>query len=188
MACFTSATAIVEFDQAVCPSCASFITPFDLPFLIQSITIPPKIYNYVAENDNQQTQQKIPYLDEEKENKEEEKDEFENETVHGGFDEEEEVDDNKHNHPTEEQHPDNKIEEQEIPEEDEKDLVPVQEGKISKTHHFHDGKDNRCRGDDSTQCPGSNVFICSDQLCDGTTDCPNGADETHCDTEEPKSV
>lgn len=127
-------------------------------------------------------------MDEEKEDKEEEEDEFENETVHGGFDEEElEVVDDK-NPSTEEQQPDKEIEEETIPEEDEKDLVPVQEEEIHKTHHFHDGKDNRCRGDDSTQCPGSNVFICSDQFCDGTEDCPNGADEAHCDTEEPKSV
>lgn len=64
----------------------------------------------------------------------------------------------------------------------------VHEEEIKPEHHYptHEEKDNRCRGDDSVQCTGSNVFICSDQICDGVVDCPNEADEEHCDEPEPQ--
>lgn len=52
-------------------------------------------------------------------------------------------------------------------------------------HHHPEEKDNRCRGDDSTPCPNSNVYICSDQFCDGIPDCPGGADEDDCPDDLP---
>ncbi|XP_058175045.1 basement membrane-specific heparan sulfate proteoglycan core protein [Anopheles ziemanni] len=35
-----------------------------------------------------------------------------------------------------------------------------------------------CRGDDKIPCGKTSVFICEVQRCDGTSDCPNGEDET----------
>lgn len=43
-----------------------------------------------------------------------------------------------------------------------------------------------CRGDDTYKCRATNPprYICDNQKCDGTRDCPEGDDETHPDCGE----
>jgi len=35
-----------------------------------------------------------------------------------------------------------------------------------------------CRADDQVRCFDQSTYICSDQVCDGTPDCPGGDDES----------
>lgn len=110
------------------------------------------------------------------EEEEEEEDEDEDANIHDPFDEEKDIETAVDNHHQENQPEEPKEEEgqKEVHEHVEKKHYPLD----------HEVVDNRCRGDDSTPCPGSNVIICSDQFCDGTSDCPNGADELNCNGEE----
>lgn len=155
---------------------------------------------------DQKNQHQIPVVNEEDE-KEEEVDEEIPEKGYEGFDEEEPKEvpvDEAHAGDSEldvedEENEVDEAEEEEEPtvhhpetEDNAHDLPEVHEDEIKPVHHYptHEEKDNRCRGDDSTQCPGSNVYICSDQFCDGFPDCPNDADEHNCGIKEdvqPKS-
>uniref|UniRef100_A0A336LPI6 CSON010513 protein n=1 Tax=Culicoides sonorensis TaxID=179676 RepID=A0A336LPI6_CULSO len=49
-------------------------------------------------------------------------------------------------------------------------------------------KAQECRGDDRFRCPGTSIFICEHQKCDGVRDCPNAEDESHedCDGSDLK--
>lgn len=42
---------------------------------------------------------------------------------------------------------------------------------------------DRCRADDKVRCGDSSIFICTDQECDGHSDCPGGEDEENCPIE-----
>lgn len=42
---------------------------------------------------------------------------------------------------------------------------------------------DRCRADDKVRCGDSSIYICTDQECDGRSDCPGGEDEENCPSE-----